>query len=54
MITFTILLVTLLSLIIATALIILAGGAGLIVALGDVIVCGLILYVIIRLFVRRK
>lgn len=54
MITFTILLVALLSLIIATALIILAGGAGIIVAFGDVIVCGLIIFTIIRLFMRRK
>lgn len=54
MITFTILLVTLLSLIIATALIILAGGAGIIVAFGDVIVCGLIIFVIVQLFKRRK
>ena len=54
MITFTILLITLLALIIATALIILAGGAGIIVAFGDVIICGLIIFTIVRLFVRRK
>lgn len=54
MITFTFILVALLTLIIATALIILAGGAGIIVAFGDVIVCGLIIFTIVRLFMRRK
>ncbi len=54
MITFTVLLVTILSLLIAGALIILAGGAGFIVAFADVIVCGLIIGFIIRLFRRKK
>lgn len=54
MITFTVLLVTLVSLVIAAALIILAGGAGFIVAFADVIVCGLIIGFIIRLFRRKK
>jgi hypothetical protein len=54
MITFAVLLITLLSLIIATALVILAGGAGIIFALGDVIVCGVIIWLIVRLFRRKK
>ena len=53
MITFTIILITLLSLIIAAALIVLAGGAGFILAMGDLIVCAGIIYLIVRLF-RRK
>ena len=54
MFTFTIILVTILSLILATALIILAGGAGLIVAFGDLIVCGLIIGLVVRLFRRMR
>lgn len=54
MITFLVLLVTIVSLLIAAALIILAGGAGFIIAFADVIVCGLIIGLIIRLFRRRK
>ena len=52
MITFTIILVTLLSLVAAAALILLAGGAGVILAFGDLIVCGLIIWLIVRLFKR--
>ena len=40
MITFTIILVTLLALVAAVALIVLAGGVGVILAFGDLIVCG--------------
>ena len=54
MITFTIILVALLTLLIATALIILAGGAGLIVAFADVIVFGLIIWLIVHLIRRSK
>lgn len=54
MITFIVLLVTVLSLLAAGALIVLAGGAGVILAFGDLIVCGLIIWAIIRLFRRRK
>lgn len=54
MITFLVLLVTIVSLLIAAALIILAGGAGFILAFADVIVCGLIIGLIIKLFRRRK
>lgn len=54
MITLFVLVVTILSLIIAAALIVLAGGAGLILALGDLIVCGLIIWAVIRLFRRGR
>lgn len=54
MITFLVLLVTIVSLLIAAALVILAGGAGFILAFADVIVCGLIIALIVRLFRRRK
>ena len=54
MITFIILLVTLLSLAIAAVLIFLAGGFGFILAFGDVLVCVLIIGLIIRAFIRRK
>lgn len=53
MITLTIILVALLSLIAAAALIILAGGAGFILAFGDLIVCGTVIWLIVRLFRRR-
>lgn len=53
MITFLVLLVTIVSLLIAAALIVLAGGAGFILAFADVIVCGLIIGLIIKLFRRR-
>ena len=54
MITFLVLLVTIVSLLIAAALVILAGGAGFILAFADVIVCGLIIGLIIRIFRRRR
>lgn len=54
MVTFLALLVTIVTLLIAGALIILAGGAGFILAFADVIVCGLIIGLIIKLFRRRK
>lgn len=54
MFTFFALVITLLTVIIAAAIMILAGGAGFIIAFADVIVCGLIIYCIIRLFMRRK
>lgn len=53
MITFTVILVALLSLVIAAALVILAGGAGVILAFGDLIVCAGIIWLIVRLFRRR-
>jgi hypothetical protein len=54
MITLAVILVTLLSLVIAAALIVLAGGAGVILAFGDLIVCALIIGLVVRLFKRRK
>ena len=53
MITFTIILIALLSLIIAAVLTILAGGAGFILAMSDLIVCAGIIYLIVRLFKRK-
>ena len=50
MITFSILLIVLLTL----AVIIATCGAGIIVALGDLIVCGLILWLIVKLFKPKK
>lgn len=54
MITFALLLITLLALIITTVLAIVAGGAGIILMLGDLIVCGAIIWLIVRLFRRKK
>ena len=54
MITFTIILITLLSLVAAAALIVLAGGAGVILAFGDLIVCGGIIWLLVKLFKRRR
>lgn len=50
MITFLVLLTIVVAIVIAAALIIIAGGAGLILAFGDLIVAGLIIWLIIRLF----
>lgn len=52
MITFAILLVVLLSLMIAAALVILAGGVGVVLAFGDLIICGLIVWLLVKLFGR--
>ena len=54
MITFTILLVAVLAVAIVAACIALACGAGFIAAFGDLIVCGLIIGLIVKLFRRRK
>ena len=54
MITFLVLLTVLVSVAIAAALVILAGGAGLLLGFADVIVCGLIIWLIVRLFRRRR
>lgn len=53
MITFLVLLTIVVSIVIAAALVIVAGGAGLILGLGDILVCGLIIGLIVRLFRRR-
>ena len=54
MIMFTILLITLLALAITSALCIVAGGAGLLLVFGDLIICVGIIWLIVRLFRRRK
>lgn len=54
MVTFAVILITILSLIIAAALIIIAGGAGFILAFADLIVCGLIIVFIVRLIRRGR
>lgn len=54
MITFTILLVTLLAVAIVVASIALACGAGFVVAFGDLIVCGLVIWLLVKLFRRKK
>ena len=54
MITFTILLVTLLLFAIISAICIVAGGAGIILIFGDLIICGAIIWLVIRLFRRKK
>ena len=53
MITFTIILITLLALAAAAALIVLAGGVGVVLAFGDLIVCGGIIWLLVKLFKRR-
>lgn len=54
MVLFTMVMITLLCLAIASALIILAGGTGILLAFGDLIVFGLIVWVVIRIFKRRR
>lgn len=53
MITFMVILIALLSLAIAAALVLLAGGAGVILAFGDLFVCAGIIWLIVRIFRRR-
>lgn len=54
MITFIVTLITLLSLAAFAVVLILVGGTGFVVAFGDVIVCGLIIWLIIRFIIRRR
>lgn len=54
MITFTILLTVLLAVAIVVASIALACGVGFVAAFGDLIVCGLVIYVLVKLFRRKK
>ena len=54
MVLFSVLLVALLVISIVAALVVLTSGAGLILAFGDLIVCGLILWAIVKLFKRKK
>lgn len=54
MITFTVLLITLLAFLIISAICIIAGGAGIVLLLGDLIVCGAIIWLIVSLFRRKR
>ena len=54
MITLCALLIGLIAMAIVSALVLLVGGAGFLVVFGDLIVCGLILWGIIKLFTRKK
>ena len=54
MITFIVTLITLLSLAAFAVVLILVGGTGFAIAFGDVIVCGLIIWLIIRFIIKRR
>ena len=54
MITFIVTLITLLSLAAFAVVLILVGGTGFVIAFGDVIVCGLVIWLIIRFIIRRR
>lgn len=54
MITLAILLVSILAIAIVGSIIALAFGAGFIAVFGDLIICALIIYGLVRLFRRRK
>lgn len=54
MFTFAILLIALLLFAVVAAICIIAGGAGIILILGDLVICGAIIWLIIRLFRRKK
>ena len=54
MFTFAFLLISLLVIMIISAICIIAGGAGIILILGDLIVCGAIIWLIVRLFRRKR
>ena len=54
MITFIVTLITLLVLAAFAVALILVGGTGFVIAFGDVIVCGLIIWLIIRFIIKRR
>lgn len=54
MFTFAFLVTTLLILAVITAICIIAGGAGIILILGDLIIFGAIIWLIVQLFRRKK
>ena len=54
MITLMIVLIAVLAAATAIAFVLLAGGVGVILAFGDLIVCGLIIGLLVRLFRQRK
>ena len=54
MITFTLLLIAFIVIAIISIISIIVGGAGFIALFGDVIICGLIIWLLVKLFRRRK
>lgn len=54
MVTFAILLITLLIFAVIAAFCIVAGGAGIILIFGDLVICGAIIWLLVRLFRRKK
>lgn len=54
MITFIALMIALVAVIIAIAFIVLVGGTGILLAFGDLIVCGFIIWLLVRIFKRRR
>ena len=54
MITFTILSIILLAIMFVAGINAVVCGSGLLVVFGDLIACGLIIYLLVRLFRRRK
>lgn len=54
MITFMVLLIALGILVITGIIMLLAGGVGFLVAFGDIIVCCILIYLIIKLFTKKK
>lgn len=50
MITFAILLATLLVLLVAAVLFVVAGGAGIILVFGDLVICVAIIWLLVRIF----
>lgn len=54
MITFTILLIALVILAIVSVITLLAGGVGFLITFGDVIICGFLIYLIIKHFIKKK
>lgn len=54
MLTFTMLVITLVILAIAAVLFIGIGGAALVLVFGDVILCGVIIWMIVKFFIKRR
>lgn len=54
MITLSILLTVLITIAIVAAIFILVGGGAFVVAFGDLIVCGMVIWLVVRLFRRRR
>lgn len=54
MFTFAVLLITLLIFAVIAAFCIVAGGTGIILIFGDLVICGAIIWLLVRLFMRKK